>query len=287
MPSEPLVVVVTGSTGGIGLHTALGLAKTGARVILTGRNPERGQAALQRFEEQHNVELALGDVSSRAGVEALAQKILALTNKVDVLINNAGYLGSEYKTSEDGLEMHFEVNVRSPWLLTQALLPALQASSEPRVVNVTGGEETPGAIDVDNLQAEKGFRGLMTYGHSKSIAEGMSMALADQLQKENISVHVVFPGRASTSMTGSLSLASLPGWMKVFYPIFWLMFRDDGGKSAEKAATSSIWAATSADLKGVSGKYYDSTTQERPLDPTAYDPEVQSKIISLIEGASH
>ena len=124
----------------------------------------------------------------------------------------------------------------------------------------------------------------MTYGHSKSVSEAMTMALANKLESEGVMVNVVFPGRASTSMTGSLSLQSLPGLMKLLYPIFWLMFREDGGKSAQKAATSSIWAATTTDLEGVHGKYFDSTTKERRLHESAYDKNVQSTIASLIRG---
>ena len=124
----------------------------------------------------------------------------------------------------------------------------------------------------------------MTYGHSQSVSKGMSMALSEKLKTDGVTVNVVFPGRASTSMTKSLSLKSLPGVMKMFYPIFWLMFRDDGGKSAEKAAVSSIWAATTTDLDGVTGKYYDSQTKERKLHPTAYDKDVQAKIVATVEG---
>ena len=85
----------------------------------------------------------------------------------------------------------------APWRLAWALLPALKAASDARVLNITGGSK-PAAIDPDDLQAEKGFRGLMTYAHSKSAVEGMSMALAEQLEPEGVTVNVLFPGRAST-----------------------------------------------------------------------------------------
>jgi NAD(P)-dependent dehydrogenase (short-subunit alcohol dehydrogenase family) len=88
-----------------------------------------------------------------------------------------------------------------------------------------GGEEMLVPIlDVDNLQAEKGFKALMMYGHSKSVAKAMSMALAEKLHPNDILVNIVFPERASTTMMESLSLQSLPGPMKLLYPIFWLMF---------------------------------------------------------------
>ena len=296
MSSKGKTIVITGATGGIGINTAIGLAQknNGAnRIIITGRNAERGQAAVQRITKEtgnSNVALVLTqdmDLSTAVGVQALAQALLKETNSViDVLVNNVGYLSDELKHNDEGLEMHFAVNVALPWRLTMALLPALEKTSA-RVVNVTGGEETAGPIDVDNLQAEKGFAGLMTYGHSKSVSEAMSMALAQKLKSNNITVNVVFPGRASTAMTQeSFTFQSLPGLMKLFYPLMWLMFRDDGGKSAAKAATSSIFAATNASLQGVTGKYYNSTAKEQSLHATAYDADIQAKVVEIIQRSS-
>ena len=283
-------VVITGGTGGIGFQSALGIAKTGAHVLVTGRNRERGEEAVKRLVDESGndrVELVVGDVSSIEGVDALAKALLDRTDRIDVLVNNAGYMGSEPGTSEDGVELHFAVNVLAPWRLTRALLPALKAAPPksgrgPRVLNVTGGDK-PAAIDVDNLQAEKGFKGLMTYTHSKSVLEAMSMALARDLEPEGVTVNVVFPGRASTAMTGSLSASALPGALKLMLPFFRLLFREDGGKSAAKAARSTIWGATSPDLDGVTGRYFDTNSKEQKLHPTAYDPQVQARILTVIE----
>ncbi len=285
MSQEDRTVVLTGGTGGIGLQSALGVAKTGTRVLITGRNRERGEAAVQRIVDETGnarVELVIGDVSSLAGVDALAAAVLERVQAIDVLVNNAGYLGSEPRTSDDGLEMHFAVNVLAPWRLTRALLPALKAADSARVLNVTGGDK-PAAVDADNLQAEKGFRGLTTYQHSKSVLESMSMVLAEQLEPEGVTVNVVFPGRASTAMTGSLSLSTLPGLMKLMYPFMRLLFAEDGGKSAAKAARSTIWGATTSQLDGVTGRYFDTDSREQKLHPTGYDSAVQARIVSVIE----
>lgn len=280
-------VVITGGTGGIGYQSALGIAKTGARVIITGRNRERGEEARQRIIEEAgnaDVELVIGDVSSIAGVDALAHKLLDKVERIDVLVNNAGYMGSEPRNSADGLEMHFAVNVLSPRRLTLALLPALKAANKARVLNITGGDK-PAAVDADNLQAEKGFKGLMTYTHSKSVQEAMSMALAKELEPQGVTLNVIFPGRASTAMTGSLTHNALPGLMKLMLPFFRLLFKEDGGKSAAKAAVSTVWGATSPELDGVTGRYFDTQTKERKLHPTAYDAQVQARILAVIEAA--
>ncbi len=278
-------IVITGGTGGIGFQSALGIARTGARVLITGRNRERGEAALRRITEETGnakVELVVGDVSSIEGINALARAIAERVRCIDVLVNNAGYLGNELKYSDDGFEMHFAVNVLAPWRLTWALLPTLKAADNSRVLNITGGDK-PAAIDPDNLQAEKGFRGLMTYAHSKSVMEAMSIILSGKLKQEGVTVNILFPGRASTSMTRSMSPDSLPGVMKLMYPLLKLLFKEDGGKSAEKAARSTIWGATSSEIDGVTGRYFNSESKELKLHPSAYDPDIQARILAIIE----
>ena len=162
---EARTVVITGGTGGIGFQSALGIAETGAHVVITGRDRERGEAAVRRIIDEtgnDGVELVVGDVSSIEGIDALAHALAEPVERIDVLVNNAGYLGSAPASSDDGLEMHFAVNVLAPWRLTHALLPELKAAGDARVLNITGGDK-PAAIDPDNLQAKKGFRGLTTY----------------------------------------------------------------------------------------------------------------------------
>ncbi len=286
--TEERTVVITGGTGGIGLQSAVGIAKTGARVLVTGRSRERGEAALQHIAEaarSDRVELVVGDLSSIAGVDALAEALCAATERIDVLVNNAGYFGDERCDSVDGLEMHFAVNVLAPWRLTMGVLPALSKAPAARVVNVTGGDK-PAAVDVDDLQAEKGFRGLMIYTHSKSALESLSMALAAEPEPQGICVNVGFLGRASTAMARGMSLQALPGWMKLFWPLFRLMFAEDGGKSAAKAARSTIWAATAPELAGVTARYFDTNTREQQLHPSAYGPDVQRRILAVVDAAT-
>lgn len=284
MSNQKKTVVITGGTGGIGYFSSIGIAKLGHRIILIGRNQERGKEAVQQIIKESNnsnISFVCGDVSSISSINRLVSKISTEVECIDVLINNAGYFGSEFKKNDDGLELHFAINVLAPYLLTKLLLPNLKQSQSPRVLNITGGDK-PDRIDIDNLQAEKGFKGLMTYTHSKSIMESMSIFLSKELQSDDISVNIIFPGRASTTMTRSLSSKSLPGLMKLMLPFFKLYFTDDGGKSASLAAKSTIWAATSSELDGITGRYFDTNMKEQALHPTAYDENVQSKILHII-----
>ena len=165
-------VVITGATSGIGYYSALEIANLGARVILVGRNTERGKNATETIiKESGNseIEFIVGDVSTRRGVELLTNAINQRVSKIDVLINNAGYLGNTLKHNEDGLEMHFAVNVVAPWNLSHALLPKLKSSPSPRILNISGGDK-PAVIDPTNLQAEKKFRGLMRHTLTQKVS---------------------------------------------------------------------------------------------------------------------
>ena len=278
-------VVITGATSGIGYYSALEIAKLGAHVILVGRNSERGKSAVEGITKESGnseIEFIMGDVSTKKGVSQLADCIDQSVSKIDVLINNAGYLGNTLIYNEDGLEMHFAVNVVAPWNLAHALLPKLKSSLSPRVLNISGGDK-PAAIVPTNLQAEKKFRGLMTYTHSKSILEAMSIALSKRLESENVSVNIVFPRRASTLMTQSLTTKGLPGPMKIMMPFFKLFFRSDGGKSAHKASQSTVFVATDSSLEGVTGRYFDTKSNEQVLHSSAYDEHIQKQIIDAIE----
>ena len=276
-------ILVTGSSSGIGAEVAKLAAHNGYNVAVNYASNAEGGKAVADYCRQQGVEaICVGaNVADDDDCRRLATAVKDAWGRIDVLVNNAGYLGNAPATSADGLEMHFAVNVLAPWRLAHALLPALEAGEHARVVNVTGGDK-PAAVDVEDLQAEKGFRGLMTYTHSKSILESMSMVLARELEPHNVGVHIVFPGRASTAMTRSLTSAGLPGAMKLMMPFFKLFFWDDGGKSASKAARSTIWAATTSELNGRTGHYFDTNSREAKLHPSAYDLEHQARIVDLL-----
>lgn len=159
--------VVTGGTSGIGYHTALGLARSGHRVIVTGRDVGRAQDAAERISAETGAETdyATADLALREGVDVLARDLLGRLDRLDVLVNNAGVLAPERHTTSDGVELNFAVNVAAPVRLTRALLPVLRAAAPARVVNVTGGMPT-GGLDVDDLQAERRFRPMASYTRS-------------------------------------------------------------------------------------------------------------------------
>jgi len=250
--------LITGGTGGIGKQTALALAKMGAQVIVTGRSQASGEAAvaeLIQLSGNPKIGLLLSDLSTQAGVRALAEQFKQEYGHLDVLINNAGLSEAQRRLTADGIEADFAVNVVAPFLLTQLLLDRLQASPSARVINLTGGQH-PAAIELDNLQAERGFMGLTTYSHTKLIMMAVMVEFAQRMQGTNTTINVCYPGQASTRMTQSVKPEMLPGLMRLMWPLFKLATRADGGKSAAKAARTSVYLASSAEVAGVNGEYF-------------------------------
>jgi NAD(P)-dependent dehydrogenase (short-subunit alcohol dehydrogenase family) len=281
-------IVITGGTGGIGQHTAIGLARAGTRIVVTGRDAERGAAAVDhiRAESGHDaVELVTGDLSTRAGVHALADALLERVDRIDVLVNNAGMMAQERIVNDDGYELDFAVNVVAPYELTQRLKPALKAGAPARVLNLTGGKAS-GPFDPSDLQSERSFVPLVNYTMTKRAEEAMSLALAAELEPDSIYVTIVYPGRASTAMTRAMTPSSLPWFMRPAWPVFrFLIPTDDGGKSAALAARSSIFAATTDTLQGKAGQYIDTDQKVGTLHPTVHDPANQALVMAAIRGS--
>lgn len=277
------IVLVTGGTGGIGQQTALGLARLGAHVIVTGRDADRGAAAVAAIRQgsgQAQVDLLLADLAEQRAVRALAEQVQQRYPRLDVLINNAGVFKMQRQLTSDGLEATFAVNVLAPFLLTHLLLPTLQAAPSARVINVTGG--SPGKLALDNLQGERSFTGFGMYSQSKTAMMALSYEFAQRLPGSTITVNVCYPGRATTPMTrGFLPNSSSPLLRGVFSVLQNTFFRDDGGKSAAKAARSSIYLASAPEVAGVNGVYFGTNSERLDWKPSMIDPANRQALWTL------
>ena len=280
-------IVITGGTGGIGMHTAIGLARhpSRPRIVVTGRSQARGAKGVEHIKQASghgDVHLATGDLSRPDMIDTLGAELHERFGTIDVLINNAGMLAPTFTRTAEGIELDFAVNVLAPWRLTHALLPALEQAQAARVINVTGGLPND-ALDPARLHTEHGFVALPYYSHTKRAMEAMTLDLSERMVPHGILVNIVYPGAASTAMTGAMSASALPWWMRPFWPMFKLvMQRDDGGKSAAKAARSSIWAALDPALDGVHGRYYDAKCRPAKLHDSVHNATHRAQVIADI-----
>jgi NAD(P)-dependent dehydrogenase (short-subunit alcohol dehydrogenase family) len=197
------VILVTGSTGGLGRETALALAQAGDHVIIHGRNVERGKQVIQQIEEDGHgsARFYKADFASLEETKSLANAILTDYDRLDVLVNNAGVFvpdQQERRVSDDGYELHFQVNYLAGYVLTNMLLPLLEASAPGRVVNVASGQRP---LDFDDLMFENEYDGLDAYLRSKNAQIMMTFAMETYLSSRNISTNALFPsGLMNTDM---------------------------------------------------------------------------------------
>jgi NAD(P)-dependent dehydrogenase (short-subunit alcohol dehydrogenase family) len=189
--------VVTGANSGIGFHTALELARKGARVVVAARSRERGEAAVARMEG--DVELRLLDLADLASVREFAA---SFDEPLDLLVNNAGVMALPERRTADGFEMQFGTNHLGHFALTGLLLPRLLASEDPRVVTVSSFMHKTGKIDFDDLQGERDYQRWGQYSQSKLANLLFALELqrrADAAEADLLSV-AAHPGYAATNL---------------------------------------------------------------------------------------
>lgn len=154
-------VVITGGTDGIGKAAATRLAKLGARLLLIGRNPDKGEAAvaeIKRISDNDAVTYTQADLSVLKNVRRIAEPIRETFDKLDVLVHCAGNIFPRQRTlTEDGLELSFAIQYMARFVLTHELLLLLRAAPAPQVLSVMGGGTISGRVDFDNLQGEKSY----------------------------------------------------------------------------------------------------------------------------------
>ncbi len=188
------VAVVTGSTSGLGEELAMRLASRGLFVVVHGRSEERGRAVVGAIEAAGGkARFYQADFASLAETRAFGQSVLRDFDRLDVLVNNAGFGSApdERLLTEDGHEFRFQVNHLSHFMLTRMWLPLLRSSAPSRIVNVSSGAQTP--IDFDDVMLERGFSGGRAYAQSKLAQILFTVDLAEELEGSGVIVNALHP----------------------------------------------------------------------------------------------
>ncbi|RUU43984.1 SDR family oxidoreductase [Mesorhizobium sp. M6A.T.Ca.TU.002.02.2.1] len=254
-------ILITGSTDGVGRVVAQRLGAGGARVLVHGRDATRGKAAVAEIEAAGGkAELLVADLSSLAEVRRLANAVRARTDRLDVLINNAGIgtAGTKRQVSADGYELRFAVNYLAGFLLTSEL-SLLKASAPARIVNVASAGQQ--AIDFGDVMLTHGYSGVRAYCQSKLAQIMFTIDLAQELKNTGITVNSLHP--ASYMNTTMVRQAGVTPW-----------------SSVETGADAILNLAVSPDLEGRSGLYFDGL-RETHADAQAYDAKARQQLRTL------
>lgn len=264
--AQPLILI-TGSTDGIGKATAAGLAAGGAEVILHARDEKRGKKVQREFEEKTGVgrpDLVIADYTHPDQIRRMAADLTSRWSSLDVLVNNAGTYQKNRHLTKEGIETTFAVNYLGPFLLTHLLLPLLRKSTEARIVTVASSAHLDvDRIDWENLPAEPLYDPWGAYSLSKFADVTFTYTLARKLTGSNVTANCLHPGVVDTK----LSRAAAPGISTI---------------TPEEGAQTSIWLASSPEVTGISGKYFENRKPARSSD-LSHDRTVQGRLWTIAE----
>jgi len=268
--SERRVVLITGSTDGIGRATARALAAAGMKVIVHGRSKAKVEAVLAELAGElpgAELEGVSFDLGSLAAVKRGAAQILERVPALHVLINNAGIFASERTVNDRGIELTFGVNYLGPFALTELLLPRLVASAtaQPaRVINVSSVAHVRGRIHLDDLSLARAWTGYAAYAQSKLANVMHAMSLAEHHASSTLVAYSLHPGVISTKLL-----------RQGFGPV--------AGVSTETGAKTAVRLASQDAASEPSGAYFSDGVATRPAT-AAHDPQVRAALWETSRG---
>ncbi len=264
-------ILITGATDGAGKQTAHDLAERGATLLLHGRDRAKGEATLgdiRRATGNDRLTYYLADFSSLTEVRRLAEELQTDHESLDVLINNAGIGGgkqgeAQREVSNDSYELRFAVNYLAPFLLTRLLLPVLRKGASPRIVNVSSVGQRP--IDFDDVMLEHAYDGIDAYCQSKLAQIMFTFDLAEQLRGDGVTVNALHPASLMNTRMVNESFG-----------------QGSATSSVAEGAEAIVYVATSSDLSGITGRYFDQQREAR-ANAQAYDSAARKQLRELSE----
>lgn len=277
-------VLVTGGTGGIGRATAVGLATMGARLAVTGRERDHAEDAAREISAAgaETVDVFVADMSSQSEVRRVADEVLRVLPKVDVLVNNVGGYWNTRHVTADGLERTFALNHLASFLLTNLLLDGPARRAPARVVTVSSNAHSGGRIEFSDLQGENSYSGARAYSQSKLANVMFTYELARRLRGSGVTATALHPGVVRTAFG-----AEDPGRVQRRLGPFARRFM----RSPEQGAVTSVRLASGPDLDQVSGRYFVDGSPKRS-SRRSYDEaaaarlwRVSADLVGLDEGA--
>jgi NAD(P)-dependent dehydrogenase (short-subunit alcohol dehydrogenase family) len=269
-PLAEQTILITGATDGLGRALASSLASEGAELLLHGRDEEKGERTLAEIREStgnERVRFLRADLASLDEARGLGELVLGETDRLDVLVNNAGigtttagFVGRE--ESRDGFELRFAVNYLAGYLLTRLLLDELRSSAPARIVNVSSAGQAP--IDFDDVMLTRGYSGGQAYCQSKLAQIMFTFDLAAELLDADVTANCLHP--ATYMPTNMVRAAGVS-------PI----------SSLAQGTEATLRLIADPALDGVSGLYFNGLREEQP-DPQAEDPAARARLRELSDG---
>jgi len=281
-------IFITGASSGIGVETAKALYATGATLYLTARNLQKARDNLgSDLADSSHVHLLEMDQNSLASVRACGQKLLSMTDTLNIFIANAGVMATPEGRTADGFETQFGVNHLSHFLLFNLLMPALLAGTPSRAVFLSSIAHRSGEVHLDNINLDGEYEKFKAYAQSKTAGLWTANEADRRYQSKGLRCFSVQPGGIQTGLLQHMSeeetkgLAEDPGLAPQF-------------KSPEQGAATTVWGAVSKSLEGMGGKYLEDVQISKEWKEEngqwgpgyaawAYSPEKEKKLWEMSE----
>jgi len=267
-------ILITGASAGIGLYSAIGLAKLGANIVMVGRDEERTSRAVELVKSQaenQSVSYLLADLSSIQEVRRLAREFKEKYEGLDVLLNNAGAIYLWRKVSVDGYEMTLALNHLNYFLLTDLLLDMLRSAPSGRIVNVSSSAHYNGHVTFDDLQSRRWYWGLRVYSMTKLMNVLFTYELARRLRGTTVTANCLHPGFVASQFAwnnGRIVRLGLAFTKRI---------------TEEEGAQCPIYLASSPEVEGVSGKFFYYDSKERRSSAESYNEQAAKRLWEVSE----
>lgn len=276
LPMTGKIILITGANAGLGKETAIQLAKKGATIIMACRNEKRALESLKEIKEKsgsEKIELYIVDLADQDSIRSMVSDFKKSHDKLHVLINNAGVMLDDRIITKKAYEMTFAINHLGHFLLTNLLLDIIMNSSPSRIINVSSIAHKFASLDLDNINLNEGFSGLRAYSNSKLMNLLFTYELARRLEGTYVTVNALHPGKTKTKLTKPDG-----NWLKkIFFAFLRIFFID-----VEKGAKTSIYLASSPEVKNITGTYFVKSKPARPSKKSR-DKTLQKRLWGLSE----
>ena len=274
--SAPRTALVTGGTGGIGAAVALALAAAGDRVVIVGRNRERGEAMLARMHARSPLDhrFIAADLSLMAEARRAVDILHDTTPRLDAAVFCAGILSTVPNWTAEGFERTLALNYLSRYLMARRLLPALGASPSGRLVLVASAGMYRDTLDFGDLQLRRGRRGLAVAGRTQFANDLFAIELSERLGAAGPAVTCVFPGFVRTGVFDNA--IGLPFAFRFVRPLI-----EARSISPEAAADTPTFLAHAAEAAALGGRFFGPHGTERRIPRRARRPDRRAGLWDL------
>jgi len=276
---QPRICAITGANSGLGKVTALELAKQGFDIIMICRDADRSrrqQAEIRAASLTGRVDLIECDLGNMDDIHRASEEMHSRYDRLDILINNAGRVVDTLQYSPEGIELTFQTNYLSHFLLTHLVLDLLRKSDEARIINVASELHRLAQFDMSHIvrRDKAPYRAIPAYDDSKLAKLLWTFELADQLMDDGITVNALHPWLVDTAFGNSEDASGLLNFAFWFFKLF--------APKPETAARTHIYLASSPEVRHVTGLYFANCKPYPPSDK-ALDRSLGKQVWALSE----